>query len=118
MDLTFLHLLRVELRCKLQEKLHCVTGPLVVFFYKILHQHASPSSIASISPRHLDVGNFSWANELILHDYLSSLFRRLPDVCVWGGSLGQVIPPPQQKGSLRRKPTAIDMQGPVQLPKS
>ena len=26
---TNLHLLRVELRCKLQEKLHRVTGPLV-----------------------------------------------------------------------------------------
>ena len=26
---TNLHLLRVELRCKLQEKLHCVTGPEV-----------------------------------------------------------------------------------------
>ena len=25
---TNLHLLRVELRCKVQEKLHCVTGPL------------------------------------------------------------------------------------------
>ena len=100
MDLTFLHLLRVELRCKLQEKLHCVTGLLVVFFYKILHQHASPSSIASISPRHLDVGNFSWANELILHDYLSSLFRRLPDVCVWGGGgdhLGKLFPLPNSK---------------------
>ena len=31
---TNLHLLRVELRCKLQEKLHCVTGPL--HFYHLL----------------------------------------------------------------------------------
>ena len=29
---TNLHPLRVELRCKLQEKLHCVTGPLIADF--------------------------------------------------------------------------------------
>ena len=28
---TNLHLLRVELRCKLQDKLHRVTGPLVIY---------------------------------------------------------------------------------------
>ena len=30
---TNLHPLRVELRCKLQEKLHRVTGPLLEFSY-------------------------------------------------------------------------------------
>ena len=32
---TNLHLLRVELRCKLQEKLHRVTGPLSVFLFLV-----------------------------------------------------------------------------------
>ena len=46
---TNLNLLRVELRCKLQEKLHCATGPLalvlhMLFFKKkvaICHWHLS-----------------------------------------------------------------------------
>ena len=44
---TNLHPLRVELRCKLQEKLHRVTGPLACFFF--LSQLNSPRFLLEVA---------------------------------------------------------------------
>ena len=40
LNLAILHLSRVELRCKLQEKLHCVTWPsLIKYFHERIKQN-------------------------------------------------------------------------------
>ena len=61
MHLPILHLSRVELRCKLQEKLHRVTGPLVNFnslkIKLIKIYYANPSQDAELIFGTIGIGN-------------------------------------------------------------
>ena len=56
MDLPIVHLSRIELHCKLQEKLHLVTGPLTLFVLKANSSRLRNKKVQLIEVKMVKIG--------------------------------------------------------------